>query len=130
MSNLTEVFDGDWTTKKPLQGVLKDMPTPPHGLPAIKVSAAEDFIYLALNFITETGSLRGQTLVGGTYIVTSYGTPIGIIKNGRHILNVTEYSKTTSTHQKIVLDAWDSMQVFNTNAESLVNTFGENLAGV
>lgn len=102
-------FDSNWATKRPRQGELKNMPTPPSGVPSVKVKDADNFIYLHLNFITETGSMRGQTLNGdGDYVVTSYGTPIGLVKGGKHYVNMTTYSQTTSTHQDLVFNAWSS----------------------
>lgn len=102
-------FDSNWATKRPRQGELKNMPTPPQGLPSVKIKDAENFVYLHLNFISETGSLRGQNLNGdGDYVVTSYGTPIGLVKGGVHFINVTDYSRTTAQHQHLVLQAWES----------------------
>jgi hypothetical protein len=75
----------------------------------VKIKDADNFIYLHLNFISETKSLRGQTLnTDGDYVVTSYGTPIGIIVRGKHYINSTIYSKTTSSHVRLLNDAWSS----------------------
>jgi hypothetical protein len=109
MSNVTNAFDTNWATTKPRHGELKNMPVPPRGVSSVKIKDADNFIYLHLNFISETKSLRGQTLnTDGDYVVTSYGTPIGIIVRGKHYINSTIYSKTTSSHVRLLNDAWSS----------------------
>ena len=106
-------FNEQWASKRPREAELKDMPFPAAGVPGIKVKQAEDYIYMLLNFVTNTGSfqgsLRGQW-VGDQYVVTSYGTPIGVKRGDLALLNTTEYSKTTERHKNIVKAAWGDIQ--------------------
>lgn len=111
-------YNENWTTKKPRQGELQNMPAPAAGVTRVKVSEADDFIYLLLNFITETGSLRGQW-VDDQYIVTSYGTPIAISTSTVNFLNATFYSTTTQRHLKMVENAWSTTKYIWKDAEAL-----------
>lgn len=108
-------FNENWTTPRPREGQYKDMGAPSTGVPHIKVKDAADFIYLLLNFVAATGGLRGQW-VGKRYLVTSYGTPIGLRDGQRTFLNSTEYSATTERHKNIVKDAWGD--VYEASAEN------------